>query len=99
MVEPFKKWLEYALDLAEVAYPPSVRVYFPFDVKRYPERVAVKASAFVSLGYMGQAVCRLESKLFEYFHFIDSLGQASGPKVTILSSSSWQVSPAVSPCF
>lgn len=52
MIEPLKKWFEYALDLAEVAYPPCVWVYLSFNVKRYPERVAVKASAFVSLGYM-----------------------------------------------
>jgi len=37
MIKPFKKWLEYAFDLAEVAYPAGVWIDLPFDVKCYSE--------------------------------------------------------------
>ncbi len=77
MIKLLKEWFEYTFDLAEVAYPTSDWIYLAFDIKRYSERVAVKTPTFVSLGHMRQTVCRLECKLFEYFHFVVSLGQAS----------------------
>lgn len=92
MIKSLKKWLEYTLDLAEVAYPSSVRIYLSFDIKRYSERVAVKTSTFVSLRHMRQTVRRLECKLFEYFHVVVSLGQASRAEGGyFIFFSSWQV--------
>ncbi|KFE56261.1 hypothetical protein IV01_09865 [Pseudomonas syringae] len=68
MVQAFVQRLEDRFDFREIAYPADVRVYFPFQVDRYTERMAMQPPAFMALWYMGKEMRGFKRKFFKNFH-------------------------------